>query len=231
MLIISTWLWGDTKYSIDDVEKLAAGVRRHLTKEFFEFICISDKQTWIKNVDQCMPIPDIALTRVKGCFARLRMFDPAWQKKIFGFGWTLSDRLVCIDLDTVITGPLDPLFDRVEPFMILKGANSVNPNPFCGALMMLRPGYRPDVWEDFSLEAAAKVKHFEFPDDQAWIWDRMPQADGWQCGAASGVYAFKKPGWPHGDGLPPDARMVTFNGWRSPEQFRHLPWIRTHWVK
>lgn len=226
-LLITTWLWG-SKYSEDDVAKLAAGFRRNMTRPY-SFIVISDRQLApISRVNEFVRIKDQKLIAAH-CFCRLRVFDPEWQRDNLPLDG-VDDRIVTVDLDTVITGHLDPLFDRPEPFVILTGANSSNPNPFCGALQMLRAGKHAEVWSSFSIEAAQKTKFHLYPDDQGWLWDRLPHAAGWKAGS-SGVYAFQKPGWPPGDGsgLPVDARLVTFNGWRSPKAFAHLRWIQKHW--
>ncbi|RWQ35524.1 MAG: hypothetical protein EOS20_18640 [Mesorhizobium sp.] len=211
-LIICTWLWGD-KYGHDYIQKLFAGVRRNLKQEYLPMVTTPQAE-------------DRHLTEIKGCFARLRMFDPQWQA---ANGIEPGDRIVCMDLDLIVTGPLDALFDRPEPFVILQGANSVNPCPFNGSLWMLRAGYRPDVWHEFSLELAGKIPFHEFPDDQAWFADMMPDAAGWQAGRESGVYAFQKPGWPKGEQLPKDARIVAFPGWRDPSNYIRLDWVQEHW--
>lgn len=229
MLTVSTWLWGD-KFGVADVAKLAAGVRRNLAQPH-RFVCFSDRRFAIDGVEDAL-LPNIELTKIKGCYARLRMFDPAWQE-----GW-FSDCIVNIDLDTVITGPLDPLFDRPESFVIMQGGNASNPCKFNGALMMLRAGAHPEVWNDFSVDAASKVPFYEFPDDQGWIWQKLPKASGWTCGTASGVFVFRKPGWPSFDrsierganDLPAGARLVTFSGGRSPEKYKHLDWVSRNWV-
>lgn len=223
-LTVVTWLWG-SKYNPDDVAKLAAGIKRHL-KQPYRLLCVTDQKINIPGVDVAeIPMEDRDLLEVQGCFARLRMFDPAWQAD------NNITRWACMDLDTVIVGPLDTLFDRPEPFVILRGGNFANPCPYGGALMMLRAGEHSDVWRDFSLEAAGKVPFYSFPDDQGWIWHKIPNAAGWKCGPESGVYVFRKPGWPRGnDNLPKDARIVTFNGWRSPEKFKDLPWVRQNWI-
>lgn len=135
-----------------------------------------------------------------------------------------------MDLDSVVTGPLDPLFNRPDNFMILTGANAINPCPYNGSLWMLRAGYRPDVSSQFTLEAANQIPFYEFPDDQAWFAHKLPGVIGWKVGAPSGVYAFQKPGWPKGDELPKDARLVVFPGWRDPAKFTHLPWVRERWA-
>lgn len=211
-LIISTWVWGN-KYSSDYINRLARGVGRNLRQPYHFMI--------FRPLDE-----DEYLTEIPGCFARLRAFDTAWQK-MHGIGE--GDRLVCMDLDLIVTGGLDELVDRHEPFVILQGANASNPCPYNGSMWMLRGGYRPDVWSDFSVEAAAKVPFDSFPDDQGWFWHKMPNAAGWKAGAESGVYAFKKPGWPACDRLPAPARVVAFPGHRDPSQFAHLDWVKEHW--
>ena len=210
MLTIATFRWG-SKYPGNYVERLKAAVKRNLKQEY-RFAVFSPEQD------------DEYLTKIPGCFCRLRAFSPEWQAK-----HNLTDRIVIIDLDVVITGPLDDLFDRSENFVILRGANASNPCPVNGSIWMLRAGYRPDVWNDFSLEAASKIKFFSYPDDQAWMDDRMPDAPGWECGPQSGIYSFAKRGWPSSNKLPDGARIVVFPGWRDPSKFAHLDWIQKNW--
>ena len=220
-LTITTWLWGN-KYGQSDVAKLHGGLRRHL-KQKFRFILFSSQAVNPPGIER-NPIWDMGLIG-QGCFVRLRMFDPEFQVK-----HKINGRLVCIDLDTVITGHLDPLFDRPEPFIILQGANSVNPCPFTAALMMVRTGFYSPLWNDFEMSKMDTIPFYEFPDDQGWIYHKAPDAAGWKCGK-DGVYAFQKPGWPRGNALPRDARLVTFNGWRSPSKFQSLDWVQRNWVE
>jgi len=221
-------LWGSKKYSVDDVAKLRAGVRRHLRTPH-RFICLSENDFSLADVEVA-PIENMELTLMPGCFVRLRMFDPMWQERWIWPRPSSDDRLVNMDLDTVIVGGLDGLLERSEQFVILQGGNAANPCKFGGALMMLRPGAVPDVWGSFSIEAAMNIPRHEFPDDQGWIWHKHPEAAGWECGPKSGIYVFRKPHWPNGDYLPKDAVMVTFNGWRSPRGFADkIEWIREHW--
>jgi hypothetical protein len=164
------------------------------------------------------------LTAVPGCFARLRAFDTEWQRRQ---GLKPGDRIVCLDLDLIVTGRLDDMLARPEPFAILQGVNASNPCPYNGSVWWTMAGYRPDVWSDFSLKAAQQVPHDAFPDDQAWLAHKLPEAGA--IGPADGVYAFKKPGWPKGDELPRGARVVAFPGWRDPSAFAHLDWVKEHW--
>lgn len=223
MLTVITWLWGD-KYGPDYVEKLAAGVRRHLVQRH-RFFCLTERERKVKfsaGIER-HAIKDPILLAEKGCFARLRMFDPGWQGNR-----RIDDRMVCIDLDNVIVGPLDHLFNRRDPFTILQGVNTSNPCPFNGSMMMLQAGAHPEVWTDFSLRAAYRLPYHDFPDDQGWLYHKVPKAAAWT--PADGVYAFEKTGWPKGEALPANARVVAFPGWRDPSAFSsRLPWVAENW--
>jgi hypothetical protein len=210
LLTIVTWLWGD-KYPPEYVRKLRAGLERNL-KQPFRFLVIKD------GADEELR---------KGCLCRLKMFDIEWQ---IHHAIERGDRIVNIDIDCIITGPLDDLFDRSD-FTILSHINSTNPCPYNGSLFMWMAGDHTDVWRDFSLEKVRQVPYYAFPDDQGWLWHKFPQAG--EFGPASGVYAFKKRGWPSGDALPEGARVVAFPGWRGTphffEQFQRIDWIKEHW--
>jgi hypothetical protein len=189
VLNVCVWMWG-TKYNEDDLAKLSAGLRRHL-KQPYRLLCMTDRILGRRDVvgASYRQILDHELLAVKGCFVRLRIFDPYWR---FLREIRPGERIVVMDLDTVITGELDPLFDRPEPYVIMQGANAANPCKFNGALQMLTAGHRDDVWTDFSLDAATKGPFYAFPDDQGWIWRKMPDAAGWKVGAEHGIYVYKK---------------------------------------
>lgn len=208
-LIVSTWLWGTT-YGPEYVDRLRAGVGRNL-RQPHEFRVFTPEPE------------DLYLTEIKGCFARLRAFNPEWQARN-----GITGRLVCLDLDLIVTGALDDLFSNPAPFGILQGVNASNPGKFNGSIWWTTAGYRPEVWSDFSLGAAAKVPHFSFPDDQAWLEAKLPDAA--SIGPAQGAYAMHKPGWPRGEALPKNASIVAFPGWRDPSGFTHLPWVKEHWI-
>lgn len=210
-LIVSTWHWGD-KFGPEYVTRLMDGVARNITRPFRFMVC--------------KPGPDdAALVARPGCFARLRMFDPAWQE---AQGIERGDKVLNLDLDLIVTGNLDAIAGQAEPFTILQGVNASNPCPFNGSVWSFTAGAYPRIWEDFSLEAAQAVPFDSFPDDQAWFHHMVPNAGAY--GPESGVYAYQKPGWPRGEALPRNAAIVAFPGWRDPAGFTHIPWVREHWL-
>lgn len=209
-LIISTWLWG-SKYPQFYVERLAGSVARNL-RQPHEFRVFTPEPA------------DEYLTEIKGCFCRLRAFDPEWQARQ---GIEPGDRIVTLDLDLIVTGSLDELFSRPEPFAILSGVNSANPCWANGSVWWTTAGYRPDVWSSFDLDAANALPAYEFADDQLWLAHKLPDAG--RLTDADGCYAFQKRCWPRGNALPRNARIVAFPGWRDPSGYLELPWVRDHW--
>ncbi len=211
MIHFGCWYWGK-KYPLDYVTRLREAVSRNYSGPHRFHV-------WSPVAD------DEKLTRQPGCFARLRTFDPSWQAIQY---IAPGQRIVCLDLDLVVTGNLNPLFDRPDDFTILQGVNAVNPCPYNGSAWMLRAGYRPDVFHDFTMEAARQMPFYAFPDDQAWFHHKIPGAAA--LTPADGAYAFKKRGWPQGEKLPANARIVAFPGHRDPQQFIWLPWVQKHWM-
>ncbi len=227
MLTVVTWLWGN-KWPREYVERLAAGVRRNL-KQPHRFAVMTDAPfaaggvlTWE------IPAEDRHLIEDRGCFARMRLFDKGWQE---ANGIGSGDRVVNMDVDIVVTGPLDPLFDRDAEFTIMQGYNGTNPCPFNGSLWMFRGGERHDVWDDFSLEAYGTrgVPFHAFPDDQGWLHHKFPNARAYT--PKDGVYAMKKNGWGSAGrrGLPQGACLVAFPG-RDPKKYIECDWVVKHWI-
>ena len=222
-ILITTHFWGN-KYPIEYVKRLYAGVRRHLSLPH-RFLVVTDTPgRFLGTGIISTPIWDPQLTKVKGCTVRLRMFDPAWQITADALP---GSKIVSLDIDLIVTGQLDPLFQREETFTILQGVNSANPCPFNGSIFMFKAGTHSDVWYDYSVEANKLVPYYEFPDDQGWLHYKCPVAGAW--GSSDGVYAFQKRGWTTGDDLPANARIVAFPGSRDPGKVAHLDWVRNNW--
>jgi hypothetical protein len=87
MLWVTTWKWG-LKYPGHYVERLRSALKRNIKQEY-RFAVFSPEEE------------DEYLTKVPGCFCRLRYFSEAWQEKQ---GIKPGDRIVCVDLDVVVTG-------------------------------------------------------------------------------------------------------------------------------
>lgn len=250
-LTVVTWLWsGNTmgrdrvEYVADHVNRMASMLARHLTIPH-EVVCVTDMPEGIDSRVRIVPMwPDLA--GYGRCYRRLKVFDPAMRD-------VLGPRIVSIDLDTVITGNIDHLFDRPEPFVIWGDPSRLPHTPYCGSLFMLEIGYRPDVFTGFDADVAASLRRTQgvIGSDQAWMARMIKDAARW--GKRDGIYSFRMdiqlrirmPGFgmiagrnrpprlPNRDGsLPEKARIVFFHGAEDPSQTHlhvHHKWIPEHW--
>ena len=102
--------WGK-KFSLDYVHNLKAAVERNTTVQH-KFVCFSDRS---------LPGVDTKLLRpgYEGWWNKMQLFDPANKA---------GDRMVYLDLDTVITGNLDWLLEDRSWFMGIEDVGAVNKN-------------------------------------------------------------------------------------------------------
>lgn len=191
------------------------------------FTCVTDDPTGIDPDVRIVPlwtdfadVPSPHGAHNPSCYRRLRAFAP-------DIAPVLGDRFVCIDLDTVITGDLSPLFDRQEDFIIW--GETDKRSFYNGSMFMLRAGARPQVWTDFDpahspQQAKAAGK---FGSDQGWISYRLGKGEA-TWGRKDGVYSYRVHLRPQNGKLPKDARLVNFHGREDPwsRQIQKLGWVR-----
>ena len=229
MLTVATFLWekspqgfqlpsvrGSFRYGVDHVTRLRRMVARHMAMPH-RFVCISDRK--IPGVETLPLWPDLA--ELGGCYRRLKMFDPNFDM--------LGERFAVMDLDCVVTGSLDEIFSRPEPFVInaYRPLSARDPDQhYNGGLLLMTAGSRPQVWERFDpIKVPALIARRRrecIGTDQAWL--RLCLGKG-EPRFADGVYEFRQVK----DRLPADARVVMFAGARDPSTSLEIPWVREHW--
>lgn len=189
-LRLITWLWrqpgGRTNYQPWHVRCWADSVRRHLTIPH-TLAVVTDVPGDYGDIEVIAPPRDFEDVRIPTwgphmpqCLRRLAMFRPD-AAAIFG------ERFVSMDLDAVISGSLDPLFDRDEDFVMYRGTNAAR--PYNGSLLMMTAGARPQVYTQFTPEGAAAAGREFIGSDQAWISHVLGAVEAvW--GATDGVHAW-----------------------------------------
>lgn len=223
MLTFVVWKWGG-KYTAEHVNVLVRMIDRHHHKPH-RIICVSNEQAgidWrIGKVDDREDFADWPSPHGKGavsCYRRLRLFAPKAEE-------TFGERIVCIDLDTVITGDITPLFERDETFVGWQ--DPLSPKQLCGSLWMLKAGAHPEVWDTFSRDTITRAYSAGFRgSDQAVMSYLLPDAARWI--GADGVYSYRA----HcAYRLPVDARIVMFHGKPKPwdAACAGVPWIAQHY--
>lgn len=237
MLDVICWKWEPvsgyrSQFGAAQVNTLRAMVARHYAGPH-RFSCITDNPDGIDPRVRVLPLwNDHAEVRSPhggrnpSCYRRLRMFAP-------DAGRLIGDRMLSLDLDTVITGDVTPLWDRPDDFVIWEGNSGKN--PYNGSMILLRAGSRTCVWDDFDPRTSPKRGiHIGYVgSDQAWIAYRLgPNEARWR--RQDGVYSWRVHIQQATRGkLPKDARIVFFHGQHDPWHpwtQRLSPWIASHWT-
>jgi hypothetical protein len=224
VLTVLTWFWrqpeGKTQYHAWMVNVWADMVRRNLSLPH-RIACVTDTPEGLDpRIEIIGPPRDFERVRIPTwkehrpqCLRRLAMFAPDAAER---FG----ERFVCMDLDCVVTGPLDPLFDVPDDFRIFRGTSPAR--PYNGSLMLLTAGARPEVYTEFTPEAAAVAGRRFIGSDQAWIMHRLGRGEA-TWGPEHGV------GWHRSRGSPVPARILFFPGGPKPWDLPELPAVAEHY--
>jgi len=232
---VVVWKWEKPGYrsmfTAHHVNTMRNMVARHYSAPH-RFICITDDPVGIDSGIDVVPlwndwadIPNPTWPMGPSCYRRLRAFSPEFEA-------IAGRRFVSLDLDTVITGSLEPLFDRSEDFVVwdplTKGYR------YNGSMWLMTAGCRSKVWSEFDPRASPQQTHRagHKGSDQAWMeFILKPDEATWT--AKDGVLGFKRDcaRQPRGR-LPSGARVVMFHGKPDPWEAaatRVAPWILDHY--
>jgi hypothetical protein len=238
MITVACFLWHDPQakhrnlytYGPEHVRTLKRMVDRHLSLPH-EFACITDRPELFAADAAIRPVALDTTTHIPGTrFIKLMAYRP-------DAGDILGPRILCLDLDTVVTGRLDPLVDRPEDLVLWR-----NPN-FGGrrraryntSMVLLRAGARPELWTRFDKRRTPDMlAAYVGGTDQAWV-SHVASPDEAHWTDRDGIYGAGRlldivPGVQ--TVLPDDARIVFFPGRREPSlpAIKELhPWIDAHY--
>jgi hypothetical protein len=235
MLSVVVWKWHKpgyrSKFDGAAVNTMRNMVARHYP-EPHRFICVTDDPTGIDAGIETYPLGDLYLDLKNptwswgpNCYPRLQAFAPEFEQ-------VAGRRFVSMDLDTVITGDLRPLWNRPEDFVIYASVQAKN--AYNGSMFMMTAGSRRKVWDEFDPKTspAASNAAGNTGSDQGWIQYILGRQEAiWT--AHDGIFAYR---WDclkaRRGGLPPNCRMVVFHGKYDPWQIetqRLSPWIRGYY--
>lgn len=232
MLTCVLWKWG-RKFQRDHVAKMQSMLRRHLTLPH-RIVCVTD-------TPQDLPegvIPAMLPRRVSVDFKGLRrMWIYSSEAK------RLGDRLLQLDLDVVLTGSIDAIASRPEPFVIWKSDSNFKDGwAYNPTVLLITPGSMDELWTRWTANPRKVLKATE-----AAGWGAMCNSD--QAVPGYLLEGREVPVWTESDGirgfrvfagkrgqrgqvLPENTRIVSFHGPRdpsSPDLQQKCPWIVEHW--
>ena len=238
MLTVVCWRWRApwryrSTYAPATVHALRDMVARHYQKPH-RFVCVTDDPRGL-DVEtipiwrQGINIPPPEGRNWPSCYVRLRAFsDEPDIRAAFG------ERYVSLDLDTVITGDLTPIFDRPEPFVIWNETDWPETQFYNASIWLLTTGARADVWTRFAANPLRSsrdaFKAGGRGGDQAWISYALGKGEA-VFTPADGVFSYRRHVEAQGGRLPAGARIVNFHGVVDPwsPAAQALPWVREHY--
>lgn len=218
-----------SSFGPEAVKVLRNMIARHYSKPH-RFVCVTDDTTGLDGIetfplwDDYKDVPSPAGGHNPSCYRRLKMFAPE-AKEWFG------DRVVVMDLDTVIVQDLTPLFKGDFDFRIWGESDYPQTQWMNGSLWMLKTGTRTKVWTDFDPTTSPKKAHKAGArgSDQGWMSFILGKTEA-TWGRKDGVYSYRKHVKPLGH-LPNDARIVNFHGHVDPWSYeaQQIPWVKENW--
>lgn len=194
-----------TKYGSEYVLNLQDMVKRNLPDGLpGTFICFTDDP--VPGV-ACAPLPAEGL---EGWYNKLALF----QDDLFPKG----DRIVYLDLDTVITGPLDDIVNYRGDFAILRDA--YRPEGLQSAFMCWESGKQGHIWDGYDMVGRPTLQN----GDQEWIEKTVPAPDILQQIFPGKFASYKKEAR---FGIPKGCSVVFFHG--EPRPHEAGGWVESVW--
>jgi hypothetical protein len=198
------------------VDALWKAVRKNLSIPH-RFVCFTDNMPRYGlhpyHVRKA-PHPDL-----KGWMNKIALFKPG----VFAEG----ERVLYLDLDTVITGSLDDIASYAGEFAML--SDFTMPHLKASGVMAWRGGFGARIWESYEAAGFPEVVRFAGVDDHpggdgAWVMGQAPRADVLQDLYPGQVASYKV----SGGVLAPQTRICAFHGRPRPHQITN-GWVPPLW--
>lgn len=240
-IAVATYFWQPDEgskfaapYTVDDVRRLQRAVARNLTVPH-EFVVITDRPELFVDdpVTHIRVVPINWATHVPGtCYVRLMTFHPNGAE-IFG-----ADRLLQIDLDTLIVGNIDHIVNRSEDLVLWRNPARHPSRPgraiYNTSILLHKLASYPEVWQTF-VDMKSEGKFIPCKDDQWFLSDAFGEDMPFFDGVCDGVYRIARADTPgsgvHGV-LPDNACIVFFTGsegkWTNPTIRDENPWVEAY---
>lgn len=219
-LIVASVLKSGGVYTPAHVRILQAMVKRNLPLEH-RFTVLTDLVGAFTEdrAINAVPLPNAW----PGWWAKVGLFEPLM------FNRHTRERVLYLDLDSIVVGDLTPLVTRTEPWLILKDFYRRPPrHPKAGyqsSCMMWTAGDMDHVYEAFAADPTAAIGKHARLGDQGFLEEHAPGATFWEEDSSL-IASYKV----HcmGGKLPASARIVDFHGKIKPWAVTDR-WAREHY--
>lgn len=237
---IVLWKWSQENmigaYSPVYVNMMYDMLERNLVGMNYRIICVTDDANGV----QCETFPlwkdgselvnPSGPTRLPSCYRRLRLYDRATQIEM---GIRAGERIVSIDLDTVVCGHLRGVLETEGRFVGWQLAGAIHPRVFNGSFQMFTAGDLQHIWSDFDPSRSPEIaRRAGFAgSDQAWLSYNLVDKEG-SNHVPYPVFASYPLHCVHLAQFRREHRLVFFHGSRKPwstEAQAASSWIGRYW--
>lgn len=221
-------------YRAEHVNAMVAMINANLTLPH-RVICVTDDPVGVAC--ECYPLWDdhkmltnATKSYLPSCYRRLKLYDTQTQREL---GIRHNERVVGLDIDTLVTGSLNDVFTTRGTFIGWKLPAQRHGYVFNGSLQMFNSdGSLQFIWDEFkgneSRIAAANAGFHG--SDQAWLSYNLIKRDGSVGLESPQVVSY--PLQSKLQGLKPGNVLHFFHGlykpW-DPEITREAQWVRKYW--
>jgi hypothetical protein len=204
MLLVATYFWQPdpgskfaAPYTPDDVRRLQRMVSKNCNVPH-TFGVITDRPELFADDADIRAIPIDRSTHVPGtCYVRLMTFHPD------GRAMFDADKLLQIDLDTLIVGNIDHLVNREEDLVLWRNPTRRPDRPgrslYNTSIVLHRLGSMPELWKTY-VDMRATGQRIPAKDDQWYLSDALGEDMPYFDGKRDGVYRIARADTP-GSGI------------------------------
>lgn len=241
MLHVVLWKWTpgpgvERHYTARHVNHLAHALRANTSLRDMRIICVTDDPHGITQCEthplwqDCDRLRNASGAHLPSCYRRLKLYDANTQREM---GMFKGDRVASLDLDTLVCGPLDAIWQTKGKYVGWLLPGLLHKDVYNGSFQMFTAGELRRVWEDFHPDVSpAMVNALGYRgSDQAWLSYQLVDKEG-----SASV------GYPTVASYPLHirrmslfdrrTRLVMFHGKRKPwqpEAVAEAGWIRRYW--
>jgi hypothetical protein len=203
-------------------------VRRNTARPL-RFLCFTDDAAGLDPAIEALPLPDVPLPE-----------SHRWRpwRKIALWGKEVADvsgDFLFLDLDLVVTGPIDAFFDfrPEETYCVIENWTQAGEGIGNTSVFRLRAGAHAEVFDVLAADPRATVARFR--NSQTFVSRTISRMAYWP---AEWCVSFKHtllPRWPlnfvRTAPLPRETRIVCFTGYPNPDHARDGIWPTATWYK
>jgi len=220
-VIVACFLWGDWFNGLGEeyVKILRDSVARNLSLPH-KFVCLTDQEI---SDDGIETLPIYAPSTM-GNLTKLALYNPT-----YGF----DDRMVCMDIDLVVTGDLDEMFSYDGEIATRAAFRSKEQNWVPdGDMSVQNMSYsrRYEIWDKITRQISKIEKNTSGAERKfykQWTRQIWPDMDFIQELFPGQLLSFKQDNI-RGQGLSKNTRLVSFHGKPKPHEL-DIPWIKRNW--